>query len=163
MEYQYFIKYGNAVRYTWRDYNYYAAICVGYGPIPYKEHSKIVTICGSPRDAETKRFVSLSGYFDDELTEILVKDEKGNKFYATLDQLSLYNEIEDLSFDELKSLREQISLGSIYLADYENTFGVDRDSVCEHADEYGKFIEWDEKKDTPENFAYFITEGRLAS
>ena len=140
MEYKYFIEFGAKVRRTWRVYNYYVAICKGYGPIPYEEKEEIVEICGTPRDINTKRFVSLEGYvFDDEI-EILVRDEKGEKYYATLEELSVYATMEDLSFEDLKSLREQISLGSCYLADYENSFGVDRNEVCSYADGFGEEI-----------------------
>ena len=154
MEYKYFIEFGAKVRRTWKDYCYYRlnAAKTGYH---YDIREEIVEICGTPRDIDTKRFVSLEGYvFDDEI-EILVRDEKGEKYYATLEELSVYATMEDLSFEDLKSLREQISLGSCYLADYENSFGVDRNEVCSYADGFGEEIGWNDDLDTPENFALY--------
>ena len=71
MEYKYFIEFGAKVRRTWRVYNYYVAVCKGYGPIPYEEKEEIVEICGTPRDIDTKRFVSLEGYVFEEDETIL--------------------------------------------------------------------------------------------
>jgi len=155
MIYEDFIKYGNKVRRTYRDYNFYAAVCRGYGSIPYEEKEEIVTIAGTPRDKDSKRFISLLNWFDEEETEIKVRDKDGDEYYVTLDELSVYAEIEDLSFDDLVSLRKQISLGSIYLADYDNCFGVDRNVVCNYAEGFGEEIGWKDELDTPENFALY--------
>lgn len=161
MEHWTFIKKGAKVRRTWRDYNYYAAICKGYGPIPYEEKEEIVTILGRPRDYETKQFVSMDSltFYPDE-NEILIQNEKGHKFYVMMDELSIYAELSDLSFEDFKSLYEQISIGSIYLADYENTFGIDKNEVCALADGYLEYLynafgKESEKYDTPEEFAYY--------
>lgn len=162
MEYKYFIKYGAKVRWTWRDYNFYAAICKGYGPVPYEEKEEIVTIVGTPRDNNFKQFISLETWFDDEEVEVKIRRENGSETYASLNELSVYAEIVDLSFDELKSLREQISVGSIYLADYDNSFGVDRNVVCSICDGYLEWLdemfgeELADENDTPENFAHYI-------
>lgn len=162
MEYKYFIKYGAKVRWTWRDYNYYAAICKGYGPIPYEEKEEIVTIVGTPRDNNFKQFVSLETWFDDEEVEIKIRRENGSETYAPLNELSVYAEIGDLSFDELKTLRSEISVGSCYLADYDNSFGVDRDILCSICDGYLEWLdecfgeELADENDTPENFAHYI-------
>ena len=155
MEYKYFIKYGAKVRWTWRDYNFYAAICKGYGPIPYEEKEEIVTIVGTPRDNNFKQFISLETWFDDEEVEVKIRKENGVETYAPLNELSVYATMEDLSFDDLKSLRKQISLGSIYLADYDNCFGVDRKEVSDYADGFGNEINWNDDLDTPENFALY--------
>lgn len=161
MEYKYFIEFGAKVRRTWKDYCYYRlnAAKTGYH---YDIREEIVEICGTPRDIDTKRFVSLEGYvFDDEI-EILVRNEKGEKYYATLEELSVYAEIEDLTFEELKTLRSEISVGSIYLADYENSFGVDRDTLCSISDGYLEWLyecfgeELADENDTPENFAHYV-------
>ena len=159
MDYK-FIKKGSKARYTWKVYDYYSAICRGYGPITYEEKEKRVEVVGRPRDTETKKFVSLEGYIYPDEIEVLVRDEKGEKFYATLEDLDVFAEMTDLSFDELCELRKEISLGSLYLADYRNSFGVDENEVCAYGEgyevelyeEYGE--EW-EKYDTPQNFANY--------
>ena len=162
MEYKYFIKYGAKVRWTWRDYNYYAAICKGYGPIPYEEKEEIVTIVGTPRDNNFKQFVSLETWFDDEEVEVKIRRENGSETYAPLNELSVYAEIGDLSFEELKTLRSEISVGSCYLADYDNSFGVDRNVVSSICDGYLEWLyecfgeELADENDTPENFAKYI-------
>ena len=158
---KHFIKYGATVRCTLRTPNFYAAICKGYGPIPYDEEERIATVIGSPRDIDTKKFVSLWGYIYEDETEVLVRDEKGREFYVSLEDIEPYAEISDLSFDELKTLRSEISVGSCYLSDYENSFGVDTEylsSLCEDywhylCDEYGE--DEADAHDTPEEFAIF--------
>ena len=161
MEYKYFIKIGAKVRRTWRDYDYYSACCKGYGPIPYEEKEEIVTICGKPRDYETKRFVSLdTNYFYADENEILIQNEKGYRFYVMMEELSVYAELSDLSHEDFKSLYNQISIGSIYLADYDNSFGVDRNEVCNLADGYLEFLhnafgEDSDEYDTAEEFACY--------
>jgi hypothetical protein len=155
MDYVDFIHYGNKVRWTYKQYNFYRAICIGYGSIPYEEKTEIVTVIGSPRNADNYRFISLNEWFDDEEVEIKVRNEKGNEFYVTLYELSVYQTIADLSFDDLKTLREEISLGSLFLDDYENSFGVDTNEVCNYADGFGQEIDWNDELDTPENFALY--------
>ena len=164
MEYKYFIKYGAKVRWTWRDYNFYAAICKGYGPIPYEEKEEIVTIVGTPRDNNFKQFVSLETWFDDEEVEVKIRRENGSETYAPLNELSVYAEIGDLTFEELKTLRSEISVGSCYLADYDNSFGVDRNVVSSICDGYLEWLdecfgeELADENDTPENFAHYIAD-----
>lgn len=167
MNYEDYIKYGKKVRRTWREYDFYAATAKGYGSIPYDTKQEIVTICGTMRERETKRFASvrnLNSYFTyAEDYEILVTNEKGVKFYANIEELSPYAEISDLTFDELKELRKQICVGSIYLSDYANSFGVDTEylsSLCEDylsylCDEYGE--DGADAHDTSEEFALFAT------
>ena len=158
---KHFIKYGATVRCTLRTPNFYAAICKGYGPIPYDEEEKVATVIGSPRDIYTKKFVSLWGNIYEDETEVLVRDEKGREFYVSLKDIEPYAEIGDLTFDELKELRKQICVGSIYLSDYANSFGVDTDylsSLCEGYWNYlcGKYGEdGADAHDTPEEFARY--------
>ena len=159
---KHFIKLGATVRCTYRTPNFYAAICKGYGPIPYDEEERIATVIGKPRDIDTKRFVSLWGYIYEDETEVLVRDEKGREFYVSLEYVEPYAEIEDLTFDELKELRSQISAGSIYLSDYENSFGVDENIVMCLCDGYLEWLyemfgeELADENDTPENFAHYV-------
>ena len=48
---------------------------------------------------------------------------------------------EDLSIEDLAKLRKEIVLNSIYIADYENTFGFSPKSVSYFFDGYVSFLE----------------------
>lgn len=73
--------------------------------------------------------------------------------------------LSDLDEEELKKLRTEICVGSLYLSDYKNQFNVDEKEVCDISDAYDYYLCTDEdgkplpesewKKDTPEEFAYF--------
>lgn len=66
--------------------------------------------------------------------------------------------LRDLSFDELTQLRSEVCVGSCFLADYENSWFIDTNEVCDACDSYEKWLETERLEDTPENFAYFIQE-----
>lgn len=160
MEYKDYVKVGNKVRRTWREYDYYSATQKGYGATPYETKTEIVTIKSSPRDVETSKFVSLKGcVFGDEI-EVKVENKKGNVYYVTIENLTPYKEIQDLTFEDLKTLRSEIHPGSLYLSDFRNSFGIDEKTVSDYADgyveslyeEYGE--NW-EDYDTPESFAEY--------
>lgn len=42
--------------------------------------------------------------------------------------------------EQLWALRRQIVLGSLYLSDYVNTFGIDRHAVCDFFDSFLSFL-----------------------
>lgn len=69
----------------------------------------------------------------------------------------------DLSYDEAKQLRSQVCIGSCYLADFENSFGIDRNDVseaCEAFQERQEDIYGEDEADdhlTADEFAEFIT------
>lgn len=75
------------------------------------------------------------------------------------------HDISDLNEEELKELRAEIRIGSIYLSDYKNSFNVDESKLCDICDSYDRYLCTDEddnplpksewKQDTPEEFAYF--------
>lgn len=46
-----------------------------------------------------------------------------------------------LTRDELWSLRQEIPIGSLYLADYENSFGIDKHEVSAFFDGYIDFLD----------------------
>lgn len=49
--------------------------------------------------------------------------------------------------DDLKELRNDIALGSIYLSDYDNRFGIDRKFIYDFFDGFGEFIYEEAKED----------------
>lgn len=67
-------------------------------------------------------------------------------------------DIYDLSYDELVSLRGEISVGSIYCSDYENTFHVNERDLCDVCEEYDYWCEREGVEDNGDNFAFYITE-----
>lgn len=129
----------NETMYNW-DYLIYTKDC--FGDVYWK-----------------KMVVGFFGQLYDRLLEDNEKDELED----------LRNEVErhisDLNKDELKELRGEVRVGSIYLSDYENSFNIDEDILCNICDSYDRYLCTDEdekllpesewKKDTPEEFAYF--------
>lgn len=72
--------------------------------------------------------------------------------------------IYELSFDELKGLREQICVGSCFLSDYKNSFGIDEDEVSDYSDGYIDYLQEEASEkgieelddlDTPDAFAEY--------
>ena len=66
--------------------------------------------------------------------------------------------IHDLSYDELIRLRGEVVVGSCFLSDYENSWFIDTNEVCDACDSYEEWCVENELEDTPDNFAYFIQE-----
>ena len=64
--------------------------------------------------------------------------------------------IEDLSEEDCKKLRSEICIGSCYLADYNNSFFLDRNELFDYCYSYDIYIEEEGLEDTPENFAYYL-------
>lgn len=114
-------------------------------------------------------------YFGDVYWKMMVVGDFGPLYDRLLeedeeDELDrLRNEVEhdisDLNEEELKELRTEIRIGSVYLSDYENSFNVDESKLCDICDSYDSYLCEDEddnplpesewKQDTPEEFAYF--------
>lgn len=57
--------------------------------------------------------------------------------------------LSDLSFKQLKQLRNEIRSGSLYLSDYENSFNIDRKEVYDYAEYYEDYLEESGREDTP--------------
>ena len=61
----------------------------------------------------------------------------------------------DLDREQLKKLRSEICVGSIYTSDYANSFEIDSHEVCSYSESYLSFIEECGYEDTPEEFAEY--------
>ena len=59
--------------------------------------------------------------------------------------------LQELTEKEVEKLQEQIVMGSLYVSDYENTFGVNPNEVCSYADGYL------EAQDNPEEYGEYDT------
>lgn len=66
----------------------------------------------------------------------------------------------DLTKEELEQLRKEVCVGSCFISDYENSFNINPDEVCDYCDGYWEFL-WSEYKeeaeniDSPEEFAIY--------
>ena len=74
-----------------------------------------------------------------------------------LDELRKEKEIHiwDLDREQLKKLRSEISVGSIYTSDYANSFEIDPHEVYNYSEGYLSFIEEVGYEDTQEEFAEY--------
>lgn len=64
----------------------------------------------------------------------------------------------DLSQEELKKLRGQICVGSVYLSDYDNEFNIDESALYNECESYLYWLDEEKHEDTPDEFAYYIKE-----
>lgn len=55
------------------------------------------------------------------------------------------------TFETIKRLRKEIILNSLFVGDYENTFGFDAHKVCDFFDGYVEFLEEIEEDENDEN------------
>ncbi len=78
------------------------------------------------------------------------------------DKIQCLSEIEtpgwifDLSNEELQELRGEISLGSIYLSDYNNSMFIDRRELSSYCESYDMWLKEEKVEDSPEMFAHYI-------
>lgn len=85
--------------------------------------------------------------FDEEYVEI--PNENVEEVYNAVRKELNEIHLQELSESEVEELRSQIVMGSIYYADYDNTFGVDAHEVAAYAegfleveDEYDSFYDY---------------------
>ena len=95
-------------------------------------------------------------FFDEDEDKIVDKNERlsfnvvwiatqKEEHLIYIDEIEKLRHISDLSYDELKKLRSQIVLGSIYMADYRNTLGITAEEAYDYADGFEDFIYSDEE------------------
>lgn len=131
---------GAKVRYVRTIYNWWGN--------PVQTVIKVLTIVDVPRDEEGC-FCRATSYG----ARVMVRDAKGETYQVDCDDCEAYNTIWDLTHEELMQLRRQVGLGSFYLSDYDNKFGIDPQQVYDFCEGYGESIGWSEEEDTPEAFA----------
>ena len=132
---------GAKVRYVKTHYNWWC------NPIGTTE--EVVTITDNPRDPDTGRYCRPYDWH----AYVKVRNTNGEVYEAGCDDLEVYNTIWDLTHEELYDLRGEVTLGSCYLADYNNKFGIDSNQVYTFCEGYGESIGWKDEDDTPEAFA----------
>lgn len=126
-----------------------------YSLLPIVKEEKTVVYDG--KDYETYGY---SGEIEDENIEekrfVVLKTDDGF-MVVPFEDVEEVHTIDELTYEQLVQLRGQICVGSVYLADYKNTFGVTMDEVCSVADSYDVYLGEDaDVKDTPEEFASYV-------
>lgn len=58
---------------------------------------------------------------------------------------------EDLTKEELWKLRNEVSLGSIYISDYRNSFGFKANSMCDFFESFMSYIQGEMEEDGKED------------
>lgn len=100
---------------------------------------------------------------------IVITQHYAGRDYHETDQVDYTDLLEHRSIDQLtakeqRQLRQQIRVGSLYLADYKNDFGMTKDEVCSLADSYQEWLfeeaetdDWSTAmaQDSPEKFAEY--------
>ena len=134
------IRRGERVRYVKTHYNLWGN--------PISTTNEVVTITDNPRD-KRGRYCSAQDWH----AYVKVRNGEGREYEAECDDLEVYNTVWDLTHDELCRLRGEVKLGSCFLGDYRNSFGIDPSQVYDFCVGYGESIGWRDDEDTPEAFA----------
>ena len=87
--------------------------------------------------------------FDEEY--VPVPNEDAEEVYNAVRKELNEIHLQELTEKEVEELQEQIVMGSLYVSDYENTFGVNPNEVCSYADGYL------EAEDNPEEYGEYDT------
>ena len=128
----------------------------GYDWVPTWKRALVLS---TPRD-EYGRFTNDFRY--ESYVSVNLKDEEGNIFTTTLDNIEPDIDPASLTCDELAKLWGEIARGSLYYSDYQNTLGVFQNTAYDYYEgfceelwyEYGSSEEV-VKHDTAEEFAYY--------
>ena len=92
----------------------------------------------------------IKGYnFEEEL--VAVPDESVERVYHIVRKEFNLVDPHELSEEEMAKLCKEIVMGSLYLADYENSFGVDPDLLSSYVEG------WLETKENPEEYGDYET------
>lgn len=87
--------------------------------------------------------------FDEEY--VPVKDGDVEEVYNAVRKELNEIHLQELTEKEVEKLQTQIVMGSLYVSDYENTFGVNPNEVCNYVEGYL------ETKDEPEEYGEYDT------
>lgn len=97
------------------------------------------------------------GINKDTLEKIVIEKLK-ERLEAYNDEIDSCKTLDNLSKDELKELRSDITIGSYFTVDYNNRFGLDPTDILGLSDGYTEYIDEANLEDTPENFAAYVQE-----
>ena len=80
-----------------------------------------------------------------------------NKIVCLTD-IDVAHNIYDLTDEQLKELRGEVCIGSMYYSDYNNSFFLDRSELIGYCDSYEEWLEEKDIEDSPEEFSYYMRE-----
>ena len=92
----------------------------------------------------------------DEVTLNIKRDDDGSIFETTAYDCEPLRDVSELSYEDWLALRKEISLGSIFISGYRNSYGVDDKELCDICDMY--LAEVDDSEISPESFARYMFE-----
>ena len=75
-----------------------------------------------------------------------------------LTDIDVAHNIYDLNDEQLKELRGEIRIGSMYYSDYNNSFFLDRSELIGYCESYEEWLEEKGIEDSPEEFSYYMRE-----
>ena len=75
-----------------------------------------------------------------------------------LTDIDVAHNIYDLTDEQLKGLRGEVCIGSMYYSDYNNSFFLDRSELIGYCESYEEWLEEKCIEDSPEEFSYYIRE-----
>ena len=75
-----------------------------------------------------------------------------------LTDMDVAHNIYDLTDEQLKELRGEVRIGSMYYSDYNNSFFLDRSELIGYCESYEEWLEEKGIEDSPEEFSYYMRE-----
>ena len=75
-----------------------------------------------------------------------------------LADIDVAHNIYDLTDEQLKELRGEVCIGSMYCSDYNNSFFLDRSELIGYCESYEEWLEEKGIEDSPEEFSYYMRE-----
>ena len=75
-----------------------------------------------------------------------------------LTDIDVAHNIYDLTDEQLKELRGEVRIGSMYYSDYNNSFFLDRSELIGYCESYEEWLEEKGIEDSPEEFSYYMRE-----
>lgn len=92
----------------------------------------------------------------DKVTFNIKRDDDGNIFEATAYDCEPLRSASELSYEDWLAVRKEIVLGSIFISDYRNSYGVDDEELCDMCEIY--LDEVDDSDISTESFARYMFE-----
>lgn len=92
----------------------------------------------------------------DKVTFNIKRDDDGSIFEATAYDCEPLRDVSELSYEDWLRIRNEISLGSIFIGSYRNSYGVDDEELCDMCEMY--LSEVDDSEISPESFARYMFE-----
>ena len=75
-----------------------------------------------------------------------------------LTDIDVAHNIYDLNDEQLKELRGEVRIGSMYYSDYNNSFFLDRIELSGYCESYEEWLDEKGIEDSPDEFSYYMRE-----